>query len=123
MKKSIFSLVVMLFIVGTMSVFAQSKTEEFKVYGNCGMCETRIENAAKSVNGVTTAEWDKETKILKVSYDKSKADNHKIQKAVAKVGHDTNMHKADDKVYNALPGCCKYDRKVVDDTKKNNHQH
>jgi copper chaperone CopZ len=123
MKKSIFSLVVMFFIVGTMSVFAQSKTEEFKVYGNCGMCETRIENAAKSVNGVTTAEWDKETKMLKVSYDKSKADNHKIQKAVAKVGHDTDMHKAEEKVYNALPGCCQYERKVVDDTKKNNHQH
>ncbi|MBE9467725.1 MAG: heavy-metal-associated domain-containing protein [Bacteroidetes bacterium] len=118
MKKSIFSLVVMFFIVGTISVFAQSKTEEFKVYGNCGMCENRIENAAKSVDGVTTAEWNKKTKMLKVSYDKYKADNNKIQKAIAKVGHDTDMHKADDKVYNALPGCCKYERKAVDDHKK-----
>ena len=68
MKKSIFSLGVMFFIVGTMSVFAQSKTEEFKVSGNCGMCETRIENAAKSVTGVTTADWDKKTKMLKLSF-------------------------------------------------------
>ncbi|MBT7491857.1 MAG: ATPase [Bacteroidetes bacterium] len=123
MKKSIFSLGVMFFIVGTMSVFAQSKTEEFKVSGNFGMCETRIENAAKSVTGVTTADWDKKTKMLKVSFDKSKTDNHKIQKAVAKVGHDTDMHKAEDKVYNALPGCCLYERNKVDDTKKVKHQH
>ena len=123
MKKSFFSFVVIFFIVGTMSVFAQSKTEEFKVYGNCGMCETRIENSAKSVTGVTTADWDKDTKMLKVTYDKSKTDNHKIQEAVAKVGHDTDMYKADDKVYNALPGCCKYERSTVDDKKKHNHKH
>ena len=123
MKKSIFSLVVMFFIVGTMSVFAQSKTEEFKVYGNCGMCETRIENAAKSVNGVTTADWDKETKMIEVSFDASKTDVHKVHKAIAKVGHDTDMHKADDKVYNALPGCCQYERNTVDDTEKVNQQH
>ena len=49
--------------------------------------------------------------------------NHKIQKAVAKVGHDTDMHKAEDKVYNALPGCCLYERNKVDDTKKVKHQH
>jgi len=123
MKKSIFSLVVMFFIVGTMSVFAQSKTEEFKVYGNCGMCETRIENAAKSVNGVTTADWDKETKMIEVSFDASKTDVHKVHKAIAKVGHDTDMHKADDKVYNALPGCCQYERNTVDDKKKHKHKH
>ena len=108
------SLVVIFLLIGAISVFAQSKTDEFKVYGNCGMCETRIENAAKSVNGVTIADWDKETKMLKVSYDKSKTDKHKIQEAVAKMGHDTDMHKADDKVYNALPGCCKYDRTGTD---------
>jgi len=123
MKKSIFSLVLMFFIVGTMSVFAQNKTEEFKVYGNCGMCETRIENAAKSVNGVTTADWDKETKMIEVSFDASKTDVHKVHKAIAKVGHDTDMHKADDKVYNALPGCCQYERNTVDDKKKHKHKH
>ena len=30
--------------------------------------------------------------------------------AVAKVGHDTDMHKATDEAYNKLPSCCKYDR-------------
>ena len=30
--------------------------------------------------------------------------------AIAKVEHDTDMHKATDEVYDNLPGCCKYER-------------
>jgi copper chaperone CopZ len=109
MKTKVLSLV-SLFFLGTSMVFAQAKTEKFEVKGNCGMCESRIEKAAKSVSGVTTADWNKETKILEVSFDESKTSEHKVQQAIANVGHDTPMHKAKDDVYNALPGCCKYDR-------------
>lgn len=118
MIKSILIYVVLFFSIGTMSVAAQSITDEFKVAGNCGMCETRIENAAKSVKGVMTAEWDKETKIMKVSFDNSKTDKNTIQKAIAKVGHDTGKYKTDNKVYEALPMCCKYERKAVNKVKK-----
>jgi copper chaperone CopZ len=45
------------------------------------MCETRIENAAKSVDGVLSADWDKETQMIDVKFDSDK-----------------------------LPGCCKYER-------------
>lgn len=92
------------------SAFGQPKTEKFKVYGNCGMCESRIEKAAKSVEGVSSADWNKETKMIEVSFDSSKTNLEKIQKAIAKVGHDTDQEKAADEVYNKLPGCCKYDR-------------
>ena len=109
MKTRMLSLLAM-FMIGTMAVFAGNKTEKFKVLGNCGMCETRIEKAALSVDGVSKAEWDKESKQLEVVYDDKKVDVHKIHMAVAKVGHDTEMHKANDDVYNKLPGCCKYDR-------------
>ncbi len=109
MKKNVLSLVV-LFLFGTMSVFAETKTEELKVYGNCGMCKTRIEKAATSVEGVTKADWDKVTKMITVSYDESKTDADKVLAAIAKVGHDTDTHKADDAVYDKLHGCCKYDR-------------
>ena len=69
----------MLLLVGllimTTTVFAQKKkTEEFKVYGNCGMCETRIEKAALSVNGVSKADWNKETEKLAVVFDGAKTD-------------------------------------------------
>lgn len=109
MKTKVLSLVSM-FLLGTTMVFAQTKTEIFEVKGNCGMCETRIEKAAKSVNGVTRAEWEQETKMLTVAFDSTKTTVHKVQTAIAQAGHDTPMHKASDEVYNALPGCCKYDR-------------
>ncbi len=109
MKKKVLSLTG-LFLIGVMTVFAQSKTEKFKVYGNCGMCENRIETAAKSVDGVTAADWSQETKMLELTYDESKTNIHKAHLAIAKVGHDTDIHKAKDEVYNNLPGCCKYDR-------------
>lgn len=94
--------------IGT--TFGQAKTEKFKVYGNCGMCENRIEKAAKSVDGVTDADWNKETELIVVSLDSTKTDVLKVHMAIAKAGHDTNMHKAEDKTYDALPGCCKYER-------------
>jgi copper chaperone CopZ len=75
------------------------------------MCETRIEKAAKSVEGVREADWDKETEMITVTYDVSKTDVHKIHKAIALAGHDTETHKADDKTYKFLPKCCKYERK------------
>ncbi len=110
--------------MGTMSVFAQGKTEEIKVYGNCGMCENRIETAAKSVDGVTAADWDKDTKMLALTFDESKTNTHKVQMAVAKAGHDTDMHKAKDEVYNNLPGCCKYERPTEEKADKpENHTH
>lgn len=109
MKTKVLSILIFLFM-GTTMVFAQAKTEKFEVKGNCGMCENRIEKAAKSVDGVSAADWNQETKILEVTFDESKTSVHKVQMAIAKVGHDTPMHKAKDEVYNALPGCCKYDR-------------
>ncbi len=99
-----------MFVLGTFTVFAGEKTEKFKVKGNCGMCETRIEKAAYSVEGVSKADWNKETKVLEVVFDDAKTSTDKIEMAIAKAGHDTPHHKAKDEVYNELPGCCKYDR-------------
>jgi len=109
--KAKISLLVMIMFMGIITLSAkETTTEEFKVYGNCGMCEKRIETAVKSVDGVISADWDKETKMIDVSYDASKTDLEKIQKAITEVGHDTELYTAKDEVYNKLPGCCKYDR-------------
>ena len=98
-------------LIGLMSYSSvESKTEKFKVYGNCGMCESRIEKAAKSVEGVSSADWDKETKMIEVTFDESKTNIDKIEKEIAAVGHDTKNYSSDDKVYSNLPGCCKYER-------------
>jgi len=78
------------------------------VHGACEMCKMKIESAAKSIEGVKTAEWNLSTKILNAEYDPGKTSQSAISKAIAAVGYDTEMDKASDIVYNALPGCCKY---------------
>ena len=79
-----------------------------KVGGLCEMCKDRIETAAKSVSGVESANWEIETKMLHLNLDSSKTNSDEIQKAVAKVGHDTEKFKASDEVYSKLPECCLY---------------
>ena len=114
--KSLFAILVALFM--GLIVNAQEKTDSFKVQGNCGMCKKRIEKAAK-LEGVTSAIWNVETKIMTVTYDVAKISNDELQKKIAAVGHDTDKYAADDSVYSKLPGCCLYDRKKAE--KKDNH--
>ena len=110
MKAQMLSLLAIVFITVTTVTAQTEKKETFKVAGNCGMCETCIENAAKSVGGVLSADWDKETKMIDVKLNSEEVEIHKVHMAIAKAGHDTKMHEASDEVYDKLPGCCKYDR-------------
>jgi len=80
------------------------------VYGNCGMCETRIEDATNALKGVQSADWDVDTKMLKVEFNEVSVELSGIHKAIAGVGHDTDLEKAEDAVYSELHSCCKYDR-------------
>lgn len=112
MRKKIVILSVLM-MMGAVSLFAESKTEKFKANGNCGMCGKRIEAAALSVDGVASAQWDNKTKMVEISYDQSEANLHEVHKAVAKAGHDTDMHRSSDEAYAKLHGCCKYDREEV----------
>ena len=104
----VFSFIAFFMAIASFS-FAQTKTETFKVSGNCGMCKTSIEKAAKAA-GATEASWDKETKELTVTYNSSTSNTAKIQQQIAGVGYDNAGFKATDASYKKLPGCCKYDR-------------
>jgi copper chaperone CopZ len=88
---------------------ASTRTDTIKVWGNCDMCKARIEKAVKS-EGATAADWSTKTKLLTVTYDPSKTNPDALSKKLASVGHDTEKYKAEDKVYNSLPACCKYER-------------
>ena len=94
----------------TTGTSAKQKTETFKVWGNCDMCKARIEKAVKA-DGALSADWDKTTKMLKLTFDPSKNSVDSFSKKLAAVGHDTEKYKADDKAYNALDECCKYERR------------
>jgi len=89
---------------------ANVQHEMFKVSGNCGMCEETIETAVKALDGVNEADWSQETKMIHVSFNSDKVQLGEIHKAIAKAGYDTELERADDEVYNGLPGCCQYTR-------------
>ena len=78
------------------------------VQGLCDMCKKNIETAAKSVEGVSTAEWDAEKKELHFHFNPQQTDIDAISKAIAGVGYDTDRDRADQATYDALPACCKY---------------
>lgn len=87
------------------------KTSTFKVWGNCGMCKTTIEGAAKT-SGASYANWDIESKMLTVKYAAGKTNDDKIQRSIANAGYDNVKYTAPDAAYDGLHSCCKYDRKA-----------
>lgn len=107
MKKVIFILMVVLFV--SMSSYAQDTTR-VKVLGNCGMCKSHIEKAAKSA-GATAAQWDKTSKVLSLVFDVNKTTIDKIEASVAAAGYDTEHATASDEAYKKLDECCQYKRK------------
>ena len=89
---------------------SKDKTIEFKVTGNCNMCKKTIETSLKGNPGITLAEWNKESKMIKVIFEPEKISEDQIHQNIADVGYDTEKKKASDKIYSSLPGCCQYTR-------------
>lgn len=114
-----FSLSVLLFSCGGNKEELTVKTEKisgaelkstFKVWGNCETCKDAIENSLRT-DGITTADWNMETKLIAVTYDSTKINLDKIEQKIAAVGYDNVKYKGDDAAYENLPQCCKYERK------------
>jgi len=98
------------------SVNAQKKVTEttLKVDGVCFMCKERIESALDTA-GVKYAEWDIDTKILKIAFRNDKYTVTNISQILANAGHDTAEVKATSEAYGNLNMCCLYrDEEVVD---------
>jgi len=108
MKNTIIILTIILTLT-SLNIYGQSSNNvSIAVSGACGMCKERIESAALNVNGIETANWNVEKQELSVKIISSEFKIINLHKAIAKVGHDTELIKADDTVYNELPNCCKY---------------
>ena len=86
-----------------------AKTESVKIYGNCGMCETKIEKAG-NIKKIANVDWNQETQMAILTYDATKTNQDEILKRIALVGYDSDKFLAPDDVYNNLHGCCQYDR-------------
>ncbi|MEO8712056.1 MAG: copper chaperone [Parafilimonas sp.] len=107
MKTKYFFLTLMSFCSATL--FAQTKTDTVKVWGNCDECKGKIEKAATDA-GAASANWSDETYLLVINYAAEKTSALDIEKSVAAVGYDTQDVKADDAAYKKLPKCCQYKR-------------
>jgi len=99
----------LIFSCASLFSFAASNTDTIKVSGNCAMCKSHIETAAKNA-GATSALWYKNTKLLAVSFDPAKTSNMAIQKKIAAAGYDTQDVKATEASYSNLDKCCQYKR-------------
>jgi copper chaperone CopZ len=110
MKTLKFIITIVLSVVFAVNSYSQSKTDSFKVYGNCSSCKARIEKAAM-LDGVSKATWNVDTKVLSLVYNPTKVNSDDILKKIAAAGHDNEKFRATDKAYQSLPGCCQYERK------------
>ena len=74
------------------------------------MCKKTIEGSLKNVKGIEKADWNKETKMMEVTFDSEVISLKEIKQKIANVGYDTDEVRATDDTYNGLPGCCQYER-------------
>jgi periplasmic mercuric ion binding protein len=107
----IFSFFMLLMAAANFSFGQAVKKESFKVAGNCGMCKSKIEKAAKTA-GASYALWNKDSKMLTVKYSSASTNTAKIQEKIAGAGYDTPKYKATSEAYRGLDDCCKYDKAV-----------
>lgn len=112
MKNSLMKIMIAISVLLSTTGNAQiknAKTESVKIYGNCGMCETKIEKAG-NIKKIANVDWNQETKMATLTYDATKTNQDEILKRIALVGYDSDKFLAPDDVYNNLHGCCQYDR-------------
>ena len=111
--KSMFNILIILsIVVSTTSGFAQiknPKTETVKIFGNCDMCKTAIENAGNLKN-VASVIWNKDGKMAEITFDSKKTNRDEILKRIALAGYDNDEYLAPDAAYAQLAKCCKYER-------------
>ncbi len=86
-----------------------AKTENVKIFGNCGMCETTIEKAG-NLKKVANVDWNKDNQMATITYDTTQTNQDEILKRIALSGYDSEKFLAPNDVYANLPGCCQYER-------------
>lgn len=113
--------VMMLFVSLVYSAqIKNAKTETVKIYENCDMCKSTIEKSGNLKN-VAMVNWDKDSKMATLTYDRIKTNQQEILKRIANAGYDSESFYAPDEVYAKLPSCCQYKRNKAMDG--NGHDH
>ena len=87
---------------------SKSQSASFIVKGVCEMCKDRIENATIRLKGVKYSNWEIVSNKISIIYNSKKIKLDDIHKEISLLGHSTEKYDAPEKIYNALPDCCKY---------------
>ena len=111
LKKIMMTITLLLSVIVMNAQIKNAKTETVKIYGNCGMCKTKIEKAGNLKN-IAKVDWNEDTKMATLTYDESKTNQDEILKRIALVGYDSEKFLAPADVYSKLPSCCQYDREA-----------
>lgn len=107
--KLLVAITLLLSVTTTNAQIKNSTSESFKISGNCGMCEEKIENAG-NIKKISKVDWNQDTGIAMLTYDSKKTNPDEILKRIALVGYDNEKFLAPDDVYKNLSGCCQYER-------------
>jgi len=110
-SKILVAITILLSFTACEAQIQNAKTEIVKIYGNCGMCEERIEKAG-TIKKIAKVDWNVDTKMATINYDSTKTNQDEILKRIALAGHDSDKFLAPEDTYSKLPGCCQYDREA-----------
>jgi copper chaperone CopZ len=110
-KKILMAITLLLSVTIASAQIKNATTETVKIYGNCDMCKNKIETAG-TLKKVAKVEWDKDSKIATLTYDSTKTSQDEILKRIALAGYDSDKFLAPDDTYDALHGCCQYEREA-----------
>ena len=110
-SKILVAITILLSLTSCNAQIKNAKTETVKIYGNCGMCEERIEKAGNLKN-VAKVDWNVDTKMATLTYDAKQTNQDAILKRIALSGHDSDKFLAPNDSYSKIPGCCQYDREA-----------
>lgn len=105
-----FAVLFSLFTMSCESSIQHARTEKVKIFGNCGMCKETIEEAAFR-EGIASVNWNSETKIAAITYDRKQTNINEILKRIAEAGYDSEQFHGSNMAYSQLHSCCKYKRK------------
>lgn len=105
------AITLLLSVASASAQIKNAKTETVKIYGNCSMCKSKIE-AAGNLKKVAKVAWNEDTKMATLTYDSTKTSQDEILKRIALAGYDSDKFLAPDDIYDALHGCCQYEREA-----------
>ncbi|SDB29562.1 Copper chaperone CopZ [Flavobacteriaceae bacterium MAR_2010_188] len=112
MKSNFNFFIVLILVLSNSTGFAQIKnpiTESIRIFGNCNMCKSTIEDAGNLKNQAKVV-WDKDSKLAQITFDSKQTNRDEILKRIALAGYDSDEYLAPNTAYSQLAECCKYER-------------